>query len=342
MIKSKELFCDFISKRLDLYAIKKSAVEEMKDYLVKKYHFRLGEAVNLITQRTPLTTEGNFICYCVCDALSRVDKKTIPSEWFTEKEKTAFSSETIQRDELTFPLVIPAIQIAYDQWIGMCDCSFLMKLREGQKIFYNTNTQRTLQRMVKNGQESYRITLNKTAVKDIQTAYETGTYIPDTISLNLSGDAEFWYNADKRELIIENMDHFDIIDGFHRYTAMCKEWDVNPNFNYTMELRIVQYDEVRAKQFIWQQDQKTKMKKIDSDSLNISAPENIVAEKLNRNPMFNYHEEINRSDGLIPLQDFVNIVKFLYFKRVNKSDERKIINAVTSDLMDKLNVSTQT
>lgn len=342
MIKSKESFGEFIGKRLDLYALNKNAVETMQTYLVETYKFRIGEASDLITQRTPLTTESTFVCFCVCDALSKVDNKTIVSDWFTEKEISAFSHETIQRNGLTFPILIPAIQITDDQWIGVCDCKFLMQLRDEQKLYYNTNTQRTLQRILKHGQESYRIMLNKSAVKDIQTAYENETYIPDTISLNLSEDSEYWYNSDKRELVIESFDHFDIIDGFHRYTAMCKEIDMNPDFNYSMELRIVQYDEVKAKQFIWQQDQKTKMKKIDSDSLNVSAPENVVAEKLNRNPMFNYHGEINRSGGLIPLPDFVNIVKYLYFKKVNKTEERKLINAVSADLMDKLNYMTDT
>jgi len=56
-----------------------------------------------------------------------------------------------------------------------------MKLREAQKIYYNTNTQRTLQRIVENGQESYRIMLNRTAVQEIKTAY-------DNIRIQIHGD----------------------------------------------------------------------------------------------------------------------------------------------------------
>lgn len=337
MIKSKDEFISYIGKRLDLYALNKDAVEKMQKYMMDKYNFRLGEAADLITQKSPLTTENVYVCFCVADALAQIDNRVKLEDWFTDKEISTFSSETIQRDKFKFPITIPAVQITDDQWIGTCDCDFLMKLREAQKIYYNTNTQRTLQRIVKNGQESYRIMLNRTAVQEIKTAYDNETYIPDTISLNMPDDTEFWYNAEKREIVIESLDHFDIIDGFHRYTAMCMEKDVNPDFNYPMELRIVQYDEVKAKQFIWQQDQKTKMKKLDSESLNVSAPENIVAEKLNRNPMFNLHGELNRNGGKIALQDFVNVVRFLYFKGVKKEEERKLINAVTNDLFNKLN-----
>ena len=337
MIKSKDEFISYIGKRLDLYALNKDAVEKMQKYMMDKYNFRLSEAADLITQKSPLTTENVYVCFCVADALAQIDNRVKLEEWFTDKEISIFSSETIQRDKFKFPITIPAVQITDDQWIGTCDCDFLMKLREAQKIYYNTNTQRTLQRIVKNGQESYRIMLNRTAVQEIKTAYDNETYIPDTISLNMPDDTEFWYNAEKREIVIESLDHFDIIDGFHRYTAMCMEKDANPDFNYPMELRIVQYDEIKAKQFIWQQDQKTKMKKLDSESLNVSAPENIVAEKLNRNPMFNLHGELNRNGGKIALQDFVNVVRFLYFKGVKKEDERKLINAVTNDLFNKLN-----
>lgn len=337
MIKSKDEFISYIGKRLDLYALNKDAVEKMQKYMMDKYNFRLSEAADLITQKSPLTTENVYVCFCVADALAQIDNRVKLEDWFTDKEISTFSSETIQRDKFKFPITIPAVQITDDQWIGTCDCDFLMKLREAQKIYYNTNTQRTLQRIVKNGQESYRIMLNRTAVQEIKTAYDNETYIPDTISLNMPDDTEFWYNAEKREIVIESLDHFDIIDGFHRYTAMCMEKDANPDFNYPMELRIVQYDEIKAKQFIWQQDQKTKMKKLDSESLNVSAPENIVAEKLNRNPMFNLHGELNRNGGKIALQDFVNVVRFLYFKGVKKEDERKLINAVTNDLFNKLN-----
>ena len=337
MIKSKDEFISYIGKRLDLYALNKDAVEKMQKYMMDKYNFRLSEAADLITQKSPLTTENVYVCFCVADALAQIDNRVKLEDWFTDKEIGTFSSEIIQRNKFKFPITIPAVQITDDQWIGTCDCDFLMKLREAQKIYYNTNTQRTLQRIVKNGQESYRIMLNRTAVQEIKTAYDNETYIPDTISLNMPDDTEFWYNAEKREIVIESLDHFDIIDGFHRYTAMCMEKDVNPDFNYPMELRIVQYDEIKAKQFIWQQDQKTKMKKLDSESLNVSAPENIVAEKLNRNPMFNLHGELNRNGGKIALQDFVNVVRFLYFKGVKKEEERKLINAVTNDLFNKLN-----
>ena len=337
MIKSKDEFISYIGKRLDLYALNKDAVEKMQKYMMDKYNFRLSEAADLITQKSPLTTENVYVCFCVADALAQIDNRVKLEDWFTDKEISTFSSETIQRDKFKFPITIPAVQITDDQWIGTCDCDFLMKLREAQKIYYNTNTQRTLQRIVKNGQESYRIMLNRTAVQEIKTAYDNETYIPDTISLNMPDDTEFWYNAEKREIVIESLDHFDIIDGFHRYTATCMEKDANPDFNYPMELRIVQYDEIKAKQFIWQQDQKTKMKKLDSESLNVSAPENIVAEKLNRNPMFNLHGELNRNGGKIALQDFVNVVRFLYFKGVKKEEERKLINAVTNDLFNKLN-----
>lgn len=337
MIKSKEELSKFLEKRLDFYAVNKKHVETMTKYLVEKYNFKPGDASDLATQRASTDTESNFICFCLTDALSKVDNRTKLEDWFTEKEINAFSKEQIHRDSLAFPVRIPAIQVSDDQWIGMCDCKFLMLLREAQMIYYNTNTQRTLQRVVRHGNESYRISINNVAVSDIKSAMQNGTYISDTISLNMPQDADFYYNADKRELVLNNIDHFDIIDGFHRYKAMCSAIDNNPDFNYPMELRIVQYDETKAKQFIWQQDQKTKMKKLDSDSMNVSAPENITVERLNQNPMFNFHGEVNRSGGLIAFQDLAMVVKAVYFNGVKKADERKVINSTVNELKEKIN-----
>lgn len=337
MIKNKEVLDGYLNKALSKYGINKKVVSDLTKYLVEQYNFSLGEASDLLTQRTPLETENIFSCFCLVDALSRVDNKIKLVDWFTEKEISAYKSEKIDRNILKFPLKIPAIQITDDQWIGYCDCEFLMKLRNAQKIFYNTNTQRTLQRVLKNGRETYKIALNATAVREIIAAYENETYISDTISFNLSADADYWYNQEKRELVIDSLDHFDIIDGFHRYTAMCKEVDSNPDFNYPMELRIVQFDEAKAKRFIWQQDQKTKMKKIDSESMNSFAPQNIVVEKLNQNPMFNYHGAINRNGGSIAFQDFANVIGEVYFKTYKKTEERKLINQVVNELKDKIN-----
>ena len=337
MIKSKEELSKFLEKRLDFYAVNKKHVETMKTYLVDKYNFKVSDAIDLATQRVSIDTESNFVCFCLTDALSKVDNRTKLEDWFTEKEIDAFSKEQIHRDSLAFPVRIPAIQVSDDQWIGMCDCKFLMLLREAQMIYYNTNTQRTLQRVVRHGNESYRISINGVAVKDIKSAMRNGTYISDTISLNMPQDADFYYSTEKRELVLNNIDHFDIIDGFHRYKAMCSAIDNDPEFNYSMELRIVQYDETKAKQFIWQQDQKTKMRKLDSDSMNVSAPENIIAERLNQNPMFNFHGEINRSGGLIAFQDLAMVIKAVYFSGVKKSDERKIINSTVNELKEKIN-----
>lgn len=337
MIKNKEELSKFLEKRLDFYAVNKKHVETMTKYLVEKYNFKPGDASDLATQRASTDTESNFICFCLTDALSKVDNRTKLEDWFTEKEINAFSKEQIHRDSLAFPVRIPAIQVSDDQWIGMCDCKFLMLLREAQMIYYNTNTQRTLQRVVRHGNESYRISINGVAVSDIKSAMQNGTYISDTISLNMPQDADFYYSTEKRELVLNNIDHFDIIDGFHRYKAMCSAIDNNPDFNYPMELRIVQYDETKAKQFIWQQDQKTKMKKLDSDSMNVSAPENITVERLNQNPMFNFHGEVNRSGGLIAFQDLAMVVKAVYFNGVKKADERKVINSTVNELKEKIN-----
>lgn len=54
----------------------------------------------------------------------------------------------------------------------------------------------------------------------------------------------------------------------HRYIAISDLSNLNEDFDYPMELRSTMFSESKAQQMIWQKDQKTKMRKIESDSLN--------------------------------------------------------------------------
>lgn len=125
-------------------------------------------------------------------------------------------------------------------------------------INYNVNAQRTMQRVIKGDKELYRITLNKHAVNSIRRSFESGEFIPNTITLNIPEDPEneFYYNEKNSELVIKNINHFDISDGYHRYVAACQAYDQNDKFNYPLEIRIVSFDNDKVKKFIFQEDQK--------------------------------------------------------------------------------------
>ncbi len=204
-----------------------------------------------------------------------------------------------------------------------------MKLRDAKLINYNENTQRTLRRIIKGTEEKYSIAINYKQVHAIEESFESGVYISNTITLNIPSEADFDY-IDGR-LIINSIEHFDIIDGYHRYLALSNINKKNPNFNIVMELRIVCFSEEKAKQFIWQEDQKTKMKKIDSDLMNRNNNGNQVVTLLNQSGIV--AGRVNTTNGIINAAVMARALNETFF-RENKLVSRSLYIRVRNHIVD--------
>ncbi len=121
---------------------------------------------------------------------------------------------------------------------------------------------------------------------------------------------------------------------------MSKAKNDNTDFDYQMELRIVSFDNDKARSFIYQEDQKTKMRKVTSDSFNVFSAANIVAEKMNESPKCNLQGRILRVNGIIDFSIFADMINYFYFKN-NKNDERLEILNVTKELIECFNIVTE-
>lgn len=258
----------------------------------------------------------------------RIDKYPL-SIAFTDTEIKSYESLQYEEKGIRFPINLPMIKVKENQWIGVITAKQLMKFRRAQMINYNENTQRTLQRIIRGETEYWKIRINETAVKQISELYESGSYLPNTITLNIPADdyeAEFIYNEEKQQLSIRKLDHFDILDGYHRFLALCRESDLNRRFDYPMELRITNFTEEQGKQFIFQEDQKTRMSKSDSTSMNQNRSANIVVDRLNANAIFYLKNSISRNDGIIKYSDLADMIEYYWFpSKINKKDERKAL-----------------
>ena len=104
----------------------------------------------------------------------------------------------------------------------------------------------------------------------------------------------------------------DILDGYHRYIAISQVVREYPEWDYQMELRITTFTEEKAKQFIYQNDQKTQMRRINSESMNQYSPSNIVVEKLNTNPSSNIRGQISRNNGNIDFSFLSAVIHTCY------------------------------
>ena len=103
-----------------------------------------------------------------------------------------------------------------------------------------------------------------------------------------------------------------------------------------MEIRIVSFTEEKAKQFIYQKDQKTKMKQIDSAAMNQHSPANTVVTQLNTNPTSNLRGMITKTGNIDPAF-LAAIISFYYFNAPKKKYTVKETLDVTNDLQQKFN-----
>ena len=346
MLKDKRELEQYLEKRILNFTSDTEFCNKIYNYANEKYDLPRSIASDYISLRNPLEEANEFILYCILDSIeyAREEKKSEIPNFYVEKEIKTYSNSKYKVDKIKFPIKLKALQISDEQWISSIDFKTLMKLRAAQLIVYNENTQRTMQRIVRNEKEFYKIDINKAAVKEIEKLYIDNTYIPTPLTFNIPVDSEsdFYYDEEKCELVIISLDGFDIVDGYHRYIAACKACDYNPNFNFTMELRVVNFPENKAQQFIYQEDQKTLMSKSDSNTYDQMSVANRIVEKINTNPQSNLLGLISRNNGIISYKDFSEIVSYLYLNNNNnkKKNVNSIVSTVSRNIIDNFNILT--
>ena len=342
MIVDRSIVDKTIEKKLDRYCVRKDYVKTMTDAMMSLHGITAKEAMDVIALRKSISEIDIFMLFCVSEAIGLVEKKDYLSKWFSESEIASYTGRKLEIDKIKFPIYIDAFKVTENHFITTTDLQFFMKLRRAQLICYNANVQRTMTRVLRGGEEAYKISLNAGAVADICYEMEHDEYIPNTITLRIPPDeSEFYYDEKKNRLVIQKLDAFEVADGFHRYIAMCQANDSNPEFNIPMELRIISYSETKTRQFIWQEDQKTRMEKLDSRSMNTNAGSNIICEALNEDPMFNLRGSIKRNGGQIPFAEFSFLIDRMYFKGVKRDEEKAIIIKVKKKIRDFFNYLTE-
>ena len=326
MLRDKE-FYDSITSKIEQISFKPKELKQISGKIYEQFEIPLGLLSDYLTLRVPVNDASDFVLYGLCKQLL---SPTEIKKYYSDEEVKFYNKSKFQKQEIQFPLKFDMIQINTSQWIGRITVKELMQLRDVQMINYNERTQRTMERKISHGYEYWQIAINDNAVKEIEDSYEKGTYIPNTITLNLSdeSEADFFYDGEGRQLVIRSLKYFDILDGYHRYKAMSKAYNMDDSFDYEMELRIVNFSEKEARQFIWQEDQKTKMSKIDSASYNQHDWAVHICERVARNLPQGI---ISRNKGSIDLAQLSAAVKFVYDTNniKNVSEANQIANRLT-------------
>lgn len=337
MLRTREDVSAIIQKECKKYLLKPSEQRKFITKLNTKYAIPYDMASDIISMRTRPEDYSDFVMFAMLDIIlpSKLD------ELFTSSEIETYLVAKFEQKKIKLPLKWKMAEITEgQQWIGAIKLSELMALRSGSWIRYNEDTQRTMKRIISGDTCYYEITLDRKAVNSIKNAIESDQYIPTTLTFNLPEDAEFYYKDG--ELVIQKCDYLDIVDGYHRYIALSKVYDLNPKFDFNMELRITSFSESRAKQFIWQEDQKTKMRKIDSESLNQTNPAVKIVQQLNTDANFILAGKMNRTNGIINISDFTAIIEDLFYstnkrRTLNKGNEIQYQQFVKKQLLEGIN-----
>lgn len=348
MLKDKKALEQYLEQQCDRIVVDNDLCKYIYTYANETYDIPKGIVSDLISRRKTMAEATEFELFILLDSMHNVikDDKKIQGidKFYAMQEAQYYRKSKYENTNIKFPLIFKMIQIEEDQWSGKIDVKTLMQLRQAQLINYNVNAQRTMQKIIKGDKESYKITLNQKAVSEIASGYVHNTFIPNTITLNIPAeiDSEFYYDEDSCSLVIKSLDHFDITDGYHRYIAACQVSDSDNNFDYNMELRIVNFTEDKAKQFIFQEDQKTKMRKVDSNSMNMNKAANIVVTRLNESIRCNLKGLINRNQGLINFGEMAMLVDWFYIKNNKKKGSSNAIQLeAIKELTENINILTE-
>ena len=179
---------------------------DIYQYAYEKYNFPKGTFSDYVSGRKDISEASDFTLFIMLDSIKNNIKigKSL-DKYFTEREINIYSSSKVETNKIKFPLIFPMIQVSEDQWIGSIDVDTFYLMQNEGLINYNPDTQRAMTKVVRNQQETYRVTLNKHAVKEITSDLLEHIYIPDTITLNIPADeyaADFYYDTESKQLIV--------------------------------------------------------------------------------------------------------------------------------------------
>lgn len=345
MKKNRELLEEYLVKYFVPLLTDKLKKVNAAIYCKQKYGYPESRLSDFLTKRMTLSEGSDWDLFVVFDTImSQIPTKNKLTTYFTETEINEYSSTKYKKPKKTgFPLKFKMIEVADDQWIGRITARELVLLRNAGVIRYNKNIQRTMKRGYRGRTEEYRITENKKSIKEIKDSMQAGTFISNTITLNIPDDveSEFKYDEDTMILTITKANSLDIIDGFHRLIALEQAANMDKKWDYPMELRISNYSESKGQRFVYQEDQKTKMRKIDSDSFNVEDEAIKCVTRLNEDPQCNLSGQINRNEGLISLAEMAAIVQKLHFQDLGKKAARVRSVELAKELREDFNTLTE-
>lgn len=323
-----------LTEELKWYAIDTGKRNRLASIIHDKFNIPTGETMDYIVGRRDLRQSSDDVIFVFCYGVDEIDGGNRVRDYFNRKETKLLLSYRREDSGVSFPLKFRCFQVvANSQWIGVTDANFLTDLFRAQIINYNPNAQRAMKQSIFEGNAFYKIAINQKAVNSIAEAMIEGRFIPNTITINIPQDAEWSYNSTDCILTIKKETRLDILDGYHRLLAMELARTKDATFNCRMELRITFFDDEIARHFIYQEDQKTKMRKIDSDAMSGDVWNTVADRVATKYPFMGI---VGRNNGVINFGEMASIIHYYWFpERVGVADGNRMIPTVTNEIVEK-------
>ena len=346
-MKREELI-DYLRKRCDRIALNRNQFLSVSDICEKEFGVPLSDTMDVISDRVSLYQKSDDFLFFISYSLSKNFPDFNLLNYFSIEEVNEFKKKkyNVVGD---YVLRIPCIAIEPNrQWIGSADATLFLKLDRDGKINYNHEKQRVRQRVIRDGEIYFKTKINIKSINQIAKLMLNGEYVSDYLTLDIPYENDkniYRYDETKKELIFDNLDSFDITDGFHRLEAMKRCYEKDNRFNYPMGIQITQFSLQRTQQFIYQSDQKNKMSVVQSNSFDSLRPSNEVCNFLNEDSGCIFNKMIKRSgNNTVDYVALSDIIEYYWFgngasekdKKRKDFDRTEILNA-TKEVKELLN-----
>ena len=296
--------------------------------LLREWNIPLGITNDLLTLRKTASEVSDYILYHLICA---IDEKILPKGYPPQHLKDLLNQK-YSDEKIALPIKYKVIQIDDEHWIGKITARELFSLGNSMMINYNDKAQRVMRHIETENGEHWEIVHNEKAINGIENSFLTRRYIPNAITLNIPVDdtSDFYYDESTYELTIRKINMFDMTDGYHRYVAINRICSLYPDFDYPMELRITNFSIDTARQFIWQEDQKTHMSKVESASLNKYDAANMIVKKMQDSI---YGTIIQYNKGIISSSVLSNAIRIVYDISLSKNYNISTINMYSKEII---------
>lgn len=322
-----------IQESLDIQDIQDKATNTMSEYFTR---MKIIQIFNMNLRMSKLTDNElyNLSIFLIDNKL--MDGISLDDYYFESEIKEAVADKIDTVNEYKDRVIFKGVEYNENDlkpqfvlWLSYQD---IAKMHDASILNYNFATQRKAEWI--NYRNTYiRIpTVNENNVREIKKEILLGIFEENTLTFNIrpTGDNLFEYHEDEKTLVINNNTFIDIIDGYHRITAIHDAWKENPNIKGKMCVIVKNISIDKARRFIAQESKGTlngqeEMLLYDSSSNLAKLIEEINTNPSNENILFGKITTGNNvKDTLILYDIFADVMKMAWFKKLNEAGSNEL------------------